>query len=434
MCYAHAAANSGEKIAHHLRLPRRTESEVVSVTSIKKSKDWKGIAARSSDVRTCTLEVPRGHVTIGTGRFFEVRYFLNVIVTVGLFKCGSVQLPVTLIHPNSLDIMPNALAQVAASIEAKRSRILPLSSKAASHIPYHQGQVFAAARQASLDHKRRNGSGASSLDRLVREVDNSPRKYRQHGHVCGETVRVEGAQQGEGEEQVGDTDQASHAHLDRHLSCYHCQLVETQRRSSSSQSRAGPRLPRLQTSTSGLNFSESEFEIKESPPKKVMLSEQERAMIKRGRELQRRHEWTRKSGHTAPGRVNLERSISTEYVKSVPKQQDFTLPSNRLAPVRKPQNHELNQQRLPPRTRTQTQLASIDPNVRRPLSNRRNKSESSPGYLHKRFDHPKNPLSSSGLSDKRKGKQRSNDPFFRASSRSPERHGSRGMSEDKLIK
>lgn len=427
MWYSHAAANSGEKVAHHLRLPRGTESEVVGITSVKRSKDWKGITARSSDVRTCTLEVPRGHVTVGTGRFFEVRYFLNVIVTIGLFKGGSVQLPVTLIHPNSLDIMPNALAQVAASIEAKRSRILPLTSEAASHVPYHQGQMFEAAQQASLKHKRRHASGASSLEGLMQELDNLPRKHGQHQHACGKIEHVEST-----EDVDGGVIQASHGHLARHPSCYHCHLVDEQRRRSTSQSRAGPRLPRLQTSTSGLNFSESEFEIKDSPPKKVMLSEQERAMIKRGRELQRRHEWTRRNDSAVLARANVDRNMNAGYLKSGSVQQDLLSSSSRFAPIRKPQDSTLNQQRLPARTRTQTHLASIDPNVRRPLSSRRNKSESSPGYLRKGSNLAKNPLSSSGLSDNQRGKQRSSDPFLQVPPASPQKNNLRRMGEDKL--
>jgi hypothetical protein len=65
-------------------------------------------------------------VTVSTGRFFDVRYFLDVIVTVSTFEKVAVQLPVTVIHMNSLDILPNSMAQVAASIGAKRAKTVPV--------------------------------------------------------------------------------------------------------------------------------------------------------------------------------------------------------------------------------------------------------------------------------------------------------------------
>ncbi|RMD44852.1 hypothetical protein DV735_g333, partial [Chaetothyriales sp. CBS 134920] len=70
--YTHAAAGTVEKSANHLRLPKRTDFKIVGSTCIKKSKDWRGIPPYSSEVRTCELDVPKDHVTISTGRYFEV--------------------------------------------------------------------------------------------------------------------------------------------------------------------------------------------------------------------------------------------------------------------------------------------------------------------------------------------------------------------------
>lgn len=89
---------------------------------------WHGVAACQNHLRTCDLEIPRGHATVkcgmsvtksyrhhtnGLGKYFEVRYFLNVIVcsahtlacTYILLikltcprKLVTIQLPIVLIH------------------------------------------------------------------------------------------------------------------------------------------------------------------------------------------------------------------------------------------------------------------------------------------------------------------------------------------------
>ena len=82
--YSHAAAGTIEKSIQHLRLPSRSETETVAKMSLKKEKFWKGIQPMTSEVRTCEIEAPRGHVTISTGRYFEVRYFLNVQINLSL--------------------------------------------------------------------------------------------------------------------------------------------------------------------------------------------------------------------------------------------------------------------------------------------------------------------------------------------------------------
>lgn len=281
--YSHAAAGTVEKSASHLRLPKRSDTETVNTMAIKKSKDWNGIAPHSSEVRTCPLEIPRGHVTISTGRFFEVRYFINVVVSISMFKSCAVQLPVTLIHINSLDILPNSLAQVAASIEAKRSRTLPLSQE--EYQQYYQGQAFAAPRRQSLDQARAgDGFAGTDIGLLTQELDNSPRRFGTHTRpaASGKENNLPG--------RVSNAS-AAHHHHKHHPSCYHCHLLynednEHAERPGTSASQTGPRLPRLQVSTSGLGFSESEFELPADPsPKKVMLSEHERRLINQQKEL-----------------------------------------------------------------------------------------------------------------------------------------------------
>lgn len=299
--YTHAAAGTAEKSASHLRLPKRSDSEIVNTTVVKKNKDWGGIQPHSSDVRTCPVEVPKGHVTISTGRFFEVRYFINVVVSVSMFKTCAVQLPVTLIHINSLDILPNSLAQVAASIEAKRSRTVPLSHE--QYRQYNQGQAFAAPRRQSLETPRADSILASNdVSLLTQELDNSPRRFGSRGH------KTAMAREDASLDPAGHTASTAHHHSKHHPSCYHCHLLynRQEERPGTSASRTGPRLPRLQVSTSGLGFSETEFELPPESPKKVMLSEQERKMINQQRELKMQRQFSLKQRKMGAGQESRQ--------------------------------------------------------------------------------------------------------------------------------
>ncbi|KAK6371292.1 hypothetical protein LTS17_009023 [Exophiala oligosperma] len=286
--YTHAPAGTFEKSAVHLRLPKRTDTETVSTTSVKMSDSWQGVPSHSSDVRTVELEAPRGHVTISTGRYFEVRYFVNVIVTVKRFKTVAVQLPVTIIPINSLDILPNSLAQVAASIEAKRARTVPLPPSVPTPAAYFQGQAFVVPVRRSIENARSEADipSLADMENLKTAIDNSPRRVHSHGHCKGED-------EAETTEENADPNRprlnaSSHHHVTKRPSCYHCHIAEG---SEVSPVREGPRLPRLQVSTSGLGFSESEFDVPaDSPPRKVMLSERERNMINQQRELRIRED------------------------------------------------------------------------------------------------------------------------------------------------
>jgi hypothetical protein len=284
--YTHAPAGTFEKSANHLRLPKRSDTEIVSGTTVKKSDTWQGVPSHSSEVRTIELEAPRGHVTISTGRYFEVRYFVNVVVTVKMFKTIAVQLPVTIIPINSVDILPNSLAQVAASIEAKRARTVPVPRNISAPAPYHQGQAFTVPVKRSLEtvRKEKDKLPLTDMDNLKADVDNSPRRALGHGHrkegLIGDRVD-ENAAPGPSSNTC-----SSHRHMKRHPSCYHCHITAGDE---ASPVHKGPRLPRLQVSTSGLGFSESEFDVPaDSPPRKVMLSERERNMINQQRELRKR--------------------------------------------------------------------------------------------------------------------------------------------------
>ena len=85
-------------------------------------------------------------------------------------KLICVQLPISLIHINSLDVLPNSLAQVAAAIEQKRSQ-QPLHRKKSSL----QGRAFAAPVEQSIERQR---AVRQDVEDLRLEVDASPRKYQ----------------------------------------------------------------------------------------------------------------------------------------------------------------------------------------------------------------------------------------------------------------
>ena len=87
-----------EKSASQARIFDSNEKSILSKSTVKQgTAGWHGVPAHSNHVRTCDLEVPRGHATVkcgmsngftdtltirltDVGKYFEVRYFLNVVV------------------------------------------------------------------------------------------------------------------------------------------------------------------------------------------------------------------------------------------------------------------------------------------------------------------------------------------------------------------
>lgn len=195
LCYKHAAAATMEKATGQARISESSD-RLILAKSIQRHdcEGWNGTEAYTSDARTCELQVPRGHATVKCGKYFEVRYFLNVTASLSNSKLVSVQLPIILIHMNSLDVLPNSVAQVAAAIEEKRlyqrrkalppdtsrrhgrqrSNSSPARMTDIDRRPsYTQGRAFAAPRQHSIDQRR---AEQAQMDDLRHMIDNSPRK------------------------------------------------------------------------------------------------------------------------------------------------------------------------------------------------------------------------------------------------------------------
>lgn len=196
LCYKHAAAATMEKSASQARIFESNDQTILARCCFKPGfVGWHGVGPYTSDTRTCELELPRGHATVRCGKYFEVRYFLNVAAYLSTSKVISVQLPIILIHMNSLDVVPNSVAQVAAAIEEKRahrqighsrsqrengihSRQRSVSSPARTtdlrrQPSYAQGRAFAAPRQQSLDRQREHRADMADLQNIL---DASPRK------------------------------------------------------------------------------------------------------------------------------------------------------------------------------------------------------------------------------------------------------------------
>ena len=171
--YSHSAPSNGQGIAELLRLPDQIHKEIIASKEVSHS--LRGILPISQDLTTYQMHLPTGSLSIETGRFFGVRFFINIKISCSFNKHLKVQLPITIVHPNSIDIPTNALAQVTASIE-HRHRNLTSASGTGSPYRYRPGQAFTNARRQSYLRLRQNALASSDLDSLTRTLEASPRR------------------------------------------------------------------------------------------------------------------------------------------------------------------------------------------------------------------------------------------------------------------
>lgn len=271
-----------------LRLPDHRQTDIVLRKAL--ADGFRGVHPLSQELRTCQLDLPTGLVSIETGRYFGVRYFLSIQITCSFNKHLKVQLPITIIHPNSIDIPPNALAQVTASIEHKHRN---LSSRSGTGSPYRYraGQAFKAARRQSYLQLRKDTVGSTEMEELTRVLEGSPRRMTRR---LGDGPRKTKVTHRQSANVLGSSSYGSHTHLlprssfDTTMntkysiprSSYETVRPLEQQQRGSPQCRAlrGPRSslerkvvkglrgsfetsgPRLQRSTSGLAFDESDKE------------------------------------------------------------------------------------------------------------------------------------------------------------------------------
>lgn len=204
LCYKHAPASTREKSASQARIFESNEQTMINRLLLKPgAQSWNGLDPYSSETRTYELQLPRGHATVHCGKYFEVRFFLNVSVALSNSKLISVQLPLILIHINSLDVLPNSVDQVAAAIEEKkRAKHRPPRTRSKKHSrspsrrpsarspseessrlrrqpSYGQGRAFAAPVEQALDRQR---AIRADIQGLGHTLDASPRKHGLHLH------------------------------------------------------------------------------------------------------------------------------------------------------------------------------------------------------------------------------------------------------------
>ncbi|KAI9775908.1 MAG: hypothetical protein M1839_000697 [Geoglossum umbratile] len=191
---AKASALTLESTASHLRVPDWKEERVIkrNVVRAGRTGNWKGVKPYSSDILTCEVEVPRGHLSVRMGRYFEVRYFVGIYVESLFTKLVHLQLPVTIIHMNSLDVVPNSLGQVSSAIEGRRA--LSSSAGTARRSGSVQGRAFSAPRKHSVTRLLGERVSREEMDDLTQALDESPRKMRKASSLGNrETTGKEGS-------------------------------------------------------------------------------------------------------------------------------------------------------------------------------------------------------------------------------------------------
>lgn len=198
LCYKHAPASTREKSVSAARIFENNEQAMINRLVLKPgAQSWNGVDPYTSETRTYELELPRGHATVHCGKYFEVRFFLNISASVSSSKLVSVQLPMILIHINSLDVLPNSVDQVAAAIEEKkrakhhpprtrskkhsrshsrhRSALSPSETAQLKRQPsYGQCRAFSAPVEQAIDRQR---AIRADIHDLGQRLDASPRKH-----------------------------------------------------------------------------------------------------------------------------------------------------------------------------------------------------------------------------------------------------------------
>ncbi|KAI4138505.1 MAG: hypothetical protein L6R39_006755 [Caloplaca ligustica] len=178
--FAHAAPSADTGLGDTLRLPDRCDKEVIYKAICP---GWQ-VAGQSYDLKTCSLFIPSGLVSVDAGRFFGVRFFLNIRITVSYAYA-------MLLHDvqSSIDVPPNCLAQVAATIEYKHRHRASNSSDPSYR--YHAGQAFVAARRQSFEHVARKTMSSDEMTNLANllgdphkpSTQQQPRRRASTSHV-----------------------------------------------------------------------------------------------------------------------------------------------------------------------------------------------------------------------------------------------------------
>ena len=185
--HSHSAPCNDQGMAGMLRLPNLIQKEIIAKKDV--SNGLRSILPISQDLATYQMDLPVGSLSIETGRFFGVRFFLNIKVSCSFHRHLKVQLPITIIHPNSIDIPTNALAQVTTSIEHKH-RNLTSASGTGSPYRYRPGQAFTTARRQSYLELRNDTLRSGDMDSLTRALEESPRRSERQSRISPKRMKI----------------------------------------------------------------------------------------------------------------------------------------------------------------------------------------------------------------------------------------------------
>jgi hypothetical protein len=71
---------SENRSAGHLRVPSWIERKTMSHSELNIGTRWRGVKGSQLDVITCEIDIPRNQLSVNMGRYFEVKYFVDIAV------------------------------------------------------------------------------------------------------------------------------------------------------------------------------------------------------------------------------------------------------------------------------------------------------------------------------------------------------------------
>lgn len=77
---AQAVALAENKSAGHLRVPSWIERKTLAASEVNVGTRWRGVKGSQLDVMTCEIDIPRNQLSVKMGRFFEVKYCVDIAV------------------------------------------------------------------------------------------------------------------------------------------------------------------------------------------------------------------------------------------------------------------------------------------------------------------------------------------------------------------
>ncbi|KAL8725957.1 MAG: hypothetical protein Q9166_007034 [cf. Caloplaca sp. 2 TL-2023] len=175
--YAHAAPSDENGLGDTLRLPDRCEKEVILKAHCP---GWQ-IQPQSRDLKTCSLPIPADLVSVDAGRFFGVRFFLNVRITIYFTKHLMVQLPVTIIHPVYITHSCSLSALINMS-PPELHRHPPQFSR--------PSQAFLAARRQSFEQATRNTISQEDINSIANALNDPEKQVTQQARRRASTTQI----------------------------------------------------------------------------------------------------------------------------------------------------------------------------------------------------------------------------------------------------